>query len=137
VRRTASSSRAAPFGTVSGIRGKRESEAERASCANAYVHIIHIKQTEHASTLTVWRCVLPLTEADSKARAKAAPLVLEHQLAIPVGPPLLLKPHEAYIQRWWPFSLVAAMDGSVPVQVMFSHVRFVPAMASLICSNRA
>ncbi len=76
---------------------------------------------EHASVLTVWRCVPPPADADPKARAKTAPLVLDHQLAIPVGPPLLLKPHEAYARRWWPFSLVAAMDGSVPVQVSFDH----------------
>lgn len=66
----------------------------------------------------MWRCAPPPAEApDPKARAKTAPLVLEHQLAVPVGPPLLLKPHEGLARRWWSFSLVAAMDGSVPVQV--------------------
>lgn len=81
-------------------------------CSTLHAH------AEHASVLTVWRCVeQPNLSSDPKARSRTAPLVLEHQLAVPVGPALLLKPHEGYVERWWPFSLVAAMDGSVPMQV--------------------
>lgn len=86
--------------------------------------------TEHASVMTIWRCAGTGEgggegggSKSSSRRNKGPPLLIEHQIAVKVGLPLLLKPHQVNSKsgRWLGQGLLATLDAKIPLQVSTSN----------------
>ena len=88
---------------------------------------------EHATVVTVWRLAPPSPLDSSTQTHQPPPLIIEHQLALPVGTPFLLKPTEIHHQQasflrhyLGGAGLASYLDSKIPVQCPILHLSLSP-----------